>query len=191
MSSWQLGDLNFSVRRGNLSEASLPAVALGVSPDWTPAGPGAGAIIQAGGSELVQSLKDQPDGKPGEVLSMEAGELEADKLLLCALNPRSSVSDPDQFIRDCYRSLYRAADNDGMDRLGLQLLGANDFDYGLDRTTKAAVEVLREMRNDLGTLREVRLIVYDAIDFNAVDNFARETFEGQPTDSGPSPEDFT
>lgn len=191
MNNWTLNGITFTVTRGNLAETSADAVALGVSADWTPAGPSTGAIIRAADSDLPEHIEGLDTGSPGETAVVSAGQLPADRIILTVLQSAGETRDDQSFLSGCFDNVLQTAEDRGdIEYLALQPLGSNDFNHSLNKVTASTVETLLNRSSTLEHLNHVEMVVYDAIDFNSAENFARETLQKPDEDTTPDPRDY-
>lgn len=172
MGEWTLNNTTLAVKRGNLAEQTTGTITLGVDTDWTPAGPASGAVLSAGGDAVRSRISDLDSAEPGTIQAIDSGDLPCHDIQLVTMVTESRLDDPDEWIRTIYRHLLDAVRTAGHTELALPPLGLGDFDWSIDRTSRAGIETISKFVRDNSHFDQINLIVYDAIEFSSVDNFA-------------------
>ncbi len=185
MGTWTLDDVTLRVVRGNLAEQDVDAVAIGVGEDLLPDGPASGAVFSAAGDRLVQHLDGRGPIEPGEVETVPGFDLPTETILLCSMRPRNGIDSPGAFLRSCVRNvLRRAGEEQDLGVVSLQPLGLGDYGYPVDRVSRAHIRTIVETVDRTSTFEEIRLVVYDVVEFSSVDTFAKTILEGPSGEKG-------
>lgn len=187
MGTWTLHSTAFSVLRGNLAEETTDAVALGVRESLQPAGPASGAVLGAAGEDLRKHLDGLDSLQLTETVMVPGFDLPASNIVLCSLRPESKVDSPRTFLKRCYQNTLRCAEQEGLGVISLQPLGLGDFGFPIDVVSRTGVEsILQHLETSAG-FDEIRVVVYDVIEYSSVDNFAEMIVEGPPEGRGNRP----
>jgi len=185
MGSWTISESTFEIERGNLLEQKLDAICLDVNRDWMPEGPSSKAILGAVDVEFLDSLRSRNSAKPASVEIKPSQALPCDFIILCTMDHRTEIGQPDPFLQDCFENVFLKADrHDDIKTLGTAPLGLDDFDFPIDSVSKAGIKTAKQHLQGDTSLDQIRFVVFDSIQYNSIDNFGEKLLEHGGRDSG-------
>jgi O-acetyl-ADP-ribose deacetylase (regulator of RNase III) len=174
VSEWTISSTELRIERGNLADQSDGVIAVDVDVDWTPAGPASGAILSEGGNPVREQISSLAAADPGTTRTIDPGELPAEQIVLVTMANESEFEAPETWIRDTYKRILNVVRDEGYTELSLPPLGLGDFGWSIDRTTTACLETIRDDLSGESEIERINLVVFDAIEYSSVENFADE-----------------
>jgi O-acetyl-ADP-ribose deacetylase (regulator of RNase III) len=162
--------MRISLRRGDITEATVDAVVNAANSSLMGGGGVDGAIHRKGGPEILAECKRirvevYPDGLPtGQAVATSGGRLPA-KWVIHTVGPVYSKSeDRSGLLASCHTESLRVADELGAKTVAFPAISTGVYGYPLGEAAPVAVKAVRDAK---ANVEEVQFVLFDDAAYSA------------------------
>jgi O-acetyl-ADP-ribose deacetylase len=165
--------MRISLRRGDITDATVDAVVNAANSSLMGGGGVDGAIHRKGGPEILAECKRiraevYPDGLPtGQAVATTGGRLPA-KWVIHTVGPVYSKSeDRSGLLASCHTESLRVADELGARTVAFPAISTGVYGYPLDEAAPVAVKAVRDAK---ANVEEVQFVLFDHAAYSAFES---------------------
>ena len=163
--------------RGDITEERVDAIVNAANSHLQHGGGVAGAISRKGGPEIQRESNEIGFVPVGQAAITGGGKLPA-KHVIHTVGPRWGEGDEENKLRSAVENSLRLAEENNFQSVSMPAISSGIFGFPKDRCAEIILQTTRDyLRNHLqGSLKEVRICVYDQPTVSVFEQIVRETF---------------
>ncbi|TDB38204.1 MAG: macro domain-containing protein [Actinobacteria bacterium] len=167
-----IGSSVIRIVRGDITHERVDAIVNATNASLRPGGGVCGAIHTAGGKTLTEDCRrvmaDREQLVPGEAVATVAGDLKA-QYVIHALGPVWHGGDHGEAeaLASAYRTSVEIADRLGLQSIAFPSISTGIYGYPMMAAAHVALRALRTALERTHSVREVRVVLYDADAYEA------------------------
>ncbi|PKQ36856.1 MAG: hypothetical protein CVT59_10740 [Actinobacteria bacterium HGW-Actinobacteria-1] len=168
----RLGSSVIKIVRGDITRERVDAIVNATNASLRPGGGVCGAIHSAAGKALTEDCRrvmaDREPLVPGEAAATVAGDLDA-KYVIHALGPVWHGGDQGEpeALASAYRTSVEIADKLGLQSIAFPSISTGIYGYPMMAAAHVALRALRLALERAHSVREIRIVLYDADAYEA------------------------
>lgn len=168
----RIGSSVIKIVRGDITRERVDAIVNATNASLRPGGGVCGAIHTAAGNALTEDCRrvmaDRAPLVPGEAVATSAGDLGA-KYVIHALGPVWHGGDQGepQALASAYRTSIEIADKLGLQSIAFPSISTGIYGYPMMAAAHVALRAIRLALERAHSVREVRVVLYDADAYEA------------------------
>ncbi len=167
-----IGSSIIRIVRGDITNELVDAIVNATNASLRPGGGVCGAIHSAGGKAVTEDCRrvmaDRGPLVPGEAVATVAGDLKA-RYVIHALGPvwhGGEQGEPDA-LAATYRNSIELADKLGLQSIAFPSISTGIYGYPMMAAAHVALRALRNALQHSRSVREVRIVLFDADAYEA------------------------
>ncbi len=163
----RIGSSVIKIVRGDITQERADAIVNATNASLRPGGGVCGAIHTAGGPAVTEDCRrvmaDREPLVPGEAIATVAGDLKA-RYVIHALGPvwHGGEQGEPEALASAYRTSIETADKLGLQSVAFPSISTGIYGYPLMAAAHVALRALRLALERAHSVREVRVVLFDA-----------------------------